>query len=397
LRISETPIPGLELSEAEVIRTIFCMAAIDRKSCFAIADYLNRIGVPCAYVRDERMISRGKRTGRTAGRWRPSRVRNLLVSTIYMGLHEYGKRSKDPNREVIPRKVDPIVPEELWQKAQQTLKANWLFGKRSSKRQYLLRALAKCGKCGLTYIGIANRRPSGKQEFYYRCNGKQGTRGLYGANGHRCPSKDVNGEFLEQAVWNDIESFLRNPGVVIDKLQQRLASERGNSKRSQEHLRKLEGSLESKAAERDRIIGLCRKGVITENDLEQQLTQIRQEENNLRANIDDVSAKMRGVADGAAQLQSAEALLNKLRGQLDAEVSWEVKRQLIEALVGGIRIETFEEDGKRCASVVVTYRFVSSVDTRTDMRADKNCTFSMNQDGRTFSGAPQVNPGARDE
>jgi hypothetical protein len=73
-----------------------------------------------------------------------------------------------------------------------------------------------------------------------------------------------------------------------------------------------------------------------------------------------------GVADGAAQLHSAEALLEKLRGRLDAGVSWELKRQLIEALAGGIRIDTCEEDGKRCASVVVTYRFVSPVDSRTD-------------------------------
>jgi hypothetical protein len=42
-----------------------------------------------------------------------------------------------------------------------------------------------------------------------------------------------------------------------------------------------------------------------------------------------------------------------------------VKRQLIEALVGGIRIDTCEEDGKRCASVAVAYRFASSVDTCT--------------------------------
>jgi len=49
-------------------------------------------------------------------------------------------------------------------------------------------------------------------------------------------------------------------------------------------------------------------------------------------------------------------LLEKLRGRLDQGLSWEVKRQLVEALVGGIRIDTCEEDSKRCASVTVTYR-----------------------------------------
>ena len=222
---SEEPIPGLELSEAEIIRMIFRMAAVEKKSCFKIAAFLQGSGVPCAYTRDEKLILRGKRKIQTSGLWRPARVRNLLVNTTYMGRHEYGKRSKNPNRQLISRAVPAIVSEETWQKAQKTLSANVLFSRRNSCHQYLLRGLGKCGLCGLTYIGFANRRPSGKQEFYYRCNGKHGTRGIYGANGQRCPSKDVNGDFLESTVWSDIENFLHNPAAVIEQLQQRLSDE----------------------------------------------------------------------------------------------------------------------------------------------------------------------------
>src|ERR1039457_6858668 len=213
-----------------------------------------------------------------------------------MGRHDYGKRSKNPNRELIHRAVPPIVTEDIWQKARKTLTANVLFSKRNSSHQYLLRGVMKCGLCGLTHIGFANRRPSGKH----------GTRGLYGANGQRCRSKDVNGSFLEQAVWGDVEGFLRNPGAVIEQLQQRIAVERRDSHRSRERLTKLEGALAAKTEERDRILALFRKGVINENDLGRQLNQISQEEAALRANIDDVTATLRGVTDGAAQLQSAQ-------------------------------------------------------------------------------------------
>jgi site-specific DNA recombinase len=369
LVISEEPISNLALSEAEVIRTIYRMAAIERKSCFAIADYLNRIGVPCAYSRDQRMVARGKRKCHTSGLWRPSRVRNLLVSTTYMGKCHYGKRSRNPNRQLIEQTVPPIVSEDVWRKAQNTLNSNVLFSRRNSHHQYLLRGLAKCGLCNLTYIGIANRRPNGKQEFYYRCNGKNGARGLYGANGQRCPSKDVNGDFLERSVWSDIEDFLRNPGAVIEQLRQRLAAERSDSHRSQERLSRLEDALASQTTGRDRILTLFRKGRITDEDLERQMDQIDREEAGIRANIEELSAGLRGVADATAQLQSTQALLEKLRGRLEQGVSWEVKRQLIEALVGGIKIETTEENGKRCASVVVTYRFAPSVATCTGMRA----------------------------
>jgi site-specific DNA recombinase len=361
LVVSEDPIPGLTISEADVIRTIFRKAAAEKKSCFAIADYLNRTGVPCAYVRDGRLVSRGKRKSRTSGLWRPGRVRNLLVSSTYKGKHQYGKRSRDPNRELIARDVPALVLPQIWEQAQKTLQSNILFSKRHSCHQYLLRGLMKCALCGLTFIGLANRRPSGKQDFYYRCNGKHGTRGLYGANGQRCPSKDVNGEFVEHAVWSDVEAFLREPSIVIEQLQQRLAAERGNSEKRQQHLGQLEDALAKMPAERDRILGLFRKGRINDADLERQMDAINHEEAGLRAQIEEVSAGLRGVADAASQIQSTHALLEKLRRRLDRGLSWEIRRQLVEASVGGIRIETHEEGGKRFSSVVVTYRFASSI------------------------------------
>ena len=366
LVLAKEPIPGLELSEAEVIQNIFRMSAIEKKSCFVIAEYLNRIGVPCAYVRDARLVTRGKRKSHTAGLWRPSRVRNLIVNTTYMGRHEYGKRSKNPNRQLIARAVPAIVTEDTWKKAQGTLSANVIFSKRNSCHQYLLRGLSKCGLCGLTYIGVANRRPSGKQEFYYRCNGKHGTRGIYGANGQRCPSKDVNGDFLESTVWSDIEDFLRNPAAVIEQLQQRLSDERRDSKGTSERLAKLEATLAAKAAERDRMLSLFRKSRISEADLDRQMDQIDVEAARLGANIEDVKATLQNVTDGAARLQSTHSVLEALRHRLEQGISWEVKRQLIEAMVGAIRIDTSEESGKRCASVSVTYRFVGSIGTCTD-------------------------------
>ncbi len=363
---SEEPIPGLDLSEAEIIRTIYRMSATEKKSCFFIAEHLNRIGAPPSYIRDERLVTRGKRKSRTSGLWRPGRVRNMLVNPTYMGQHQFGKRSKNPNRELIAQEVQAIVSKEIWQKAQRTLKSNVLFSKRNSCHQYLLRGLVKCGLCGLTYIGLTNRRPSGKTDFYYRCNGKHGTRGIYGANGHRCPSKDVNGDFLEASVWADVEDFLRNPSNVIALLQQRMAAERSDSKRSRDRLARLEDNLAGKVTERDRILSLFRKGRITEKDLDKQLDQISQEETAIRANMEDLTATLRGVTDETAQLQSTQALLQKLRGRLDQGISWEVKRQLVEALVGGVRIETIEEVGKKLASIIVTYRFASSIATCTD-------------------------------
>ena len=188
LVISEDPIPGLAMSEAEVIREVFRMASVERKSCRVIADRLNQLRIPCAYVRDDRLFVLGKRKQRTSGVWRPGRIRGLITNKTYMGVHEWGKRSVK-ERPVISRPVAAIVTEEVWQKAQENLTAHFLFGKRSAKNQYLLRGLIKCGLCGLTYIGVGYNRPNGKREFYYRCNVAHSP-SIYAGRG-RCQSKAV--------------------------------------------------------------------------------------------------------------------------------------------------------------------------------------------------------------
>src|SRR5450759_334269 len=147
LVVSANSIPGLAMSEPDVIREVFRMASVERVSCRVIADRLNSLSIPCAYVRDDRLALRGKRKERTSGVWRPGRIRALITNKTYLGIHEFGKRSAS-GRPVISRPVPAIVTEANWKKAQKTLQDNFLFGKRSARNQYLLRGLIKCALCG---------------------------------------------------------------------------------------------------------------------------------------------------------------------------------------------------------------------------------------------------------
>jgi site-specific DNA recombinase len=142
LVISEERIPGLDLSEAEIVRTIYRMSASEKKSCQKIADYLNRTGIPCGSAQKAEGDS-GKRTRHTAPIWRPSHVRNMIVSRTYMGQHVYGKRTKNRSRKPIVREVPAIVSGEIWQTAQQVLRSNRIMCRRNSKHEHLLRGLIK--------------------------------------------------------------------------------------------------------------------------------------------------------------------------------------------------------------------------------------------------------------
>lgn len=368
LVIADSILPEVGVSEAEVVRRIYRMAGLDRLSCRAIAERLNALAVPCVYTRDDRLLLRGKRRQRTCGIWRPGRIRNLIANSTYKGLHEYGKRSPCREKSLITREVPAIVPAELWEKAQQTMADNFLFGARSTKNRYLLRGLMKCRQCALTYIGMRCKRPNGKVDFYYRCNGKHSARQIFGTDAKRCASKDLNGTQLESSIWSDVERFVNDPGEVMNQLAAKLSSQTAEVIPMRRTPEQITQALADRQEERNRVLAIFRRGRIDEASLEEQLRQIEAEEERLRSERRE-SSQARQVQQSASEtVLSAEELLRQLRVRVEQGISWDLKRQLIEILVDGAEIETIQGQNGREAVVSVRYRFnsVSSDCTDTD-------------------------------
>lgn len=140
LEISGEPLLNSNLTEADVVRLIYKLLVEQKYSSMKIADYLNTLKIPTAYIKDNKNIKKVK----TNGLWRPTSVIRIITDIIYKGIHIYGKRSKR-QKEAVYRKVPSMIDEETWEKAQKILKENKKESKRNSKRQYLLRGLIKCG------------------------------------------------------------------------------------------------------------------------------------------------------------------------------------------------------------------------------------------------------------
>ncbi len=348
LAVCEELAPGLNVSEAEVVRTIYRMCAKEKKSCQRVADHLNRTAVPCGSAFDT-----GKRKARTATFWRPSHVRNMIANTTYMGIHLYGKRSVDKNRKPISRPVPAIVPEETWQEAQKVLRKNKIMSKRNGSQPFLLRGMIKCGVCGLTYSAL---RIGEQKGHYYRCNGRQFARARHGLEGKKCLSKNLNGEYVERLVWADIEAFLRNPGDVLEKLRQRMSSQDGEREQRQKGLDSLMSRLGEKTGERERVLGLFRRGRIDDAALDTQLDLIDAEAAGLQAEIETAS-RFLSATDQTEQFRNAESLLALLRKRLEQPISPDLKRQIVEALVESVIANTVERWGVAQSEITITYRF----------------------------------------
>jgi site-specific DNA recombinase len=181
-----------------------------------------------------------------------------------------------------------------------------------------------------------------------------------------CPSKTVRAEELENTIWNDSLGFLNDPGSILDQLTTHLDSR-------QEQVRDLEQErvsqslmMSHKEDEKERILDLYRHGHINIADLERQLEKIAQEEAALKSRIVSLETMLKGLEAIASRLLEAHNLLYTLRQRLKEEFVWEEKRDIVEALVLEVRVDTIGEGKEKESNITVTYAFDGGVANRKD-------------------------------
>lgn len=360
LEICEDQLPKLDLTEAGVIRLIYRLIADEGRSCVWVADHLNALGVPPSYAKDGRKILKAKRKVRTAGRWSPSHVRRLVVNPTYKGVHEYGRRSAKKGREIITRSVPAIVSADTWERAQTVLRQNQIDAASKDGRKYLLRGLIRCGTCGCNYVGTHYSGPGRQLKAYYQCVGKAK---YHGPLDGKCDSKNIPALWIEDLVWEECLGFIREPGRALEEV-----AAAGHQRKSQKATLERERALVAKAArdsevQKDRVLGLYRRGLIKTADVEEQLQKITQETASLEERARDLAARIASEDRQADAVAGVGPLLEKLQDQVAEDPPWEVKRDIVKALVQEIIVHTEPVEGRvlKTARVTVRYAFAQEV------------------------------------
>jgi site-specific DNA recombinase len=351
LAVSHALLDGLGMSEAQVVELMFHLATTARWTNVKIADHLAALGVP------------------TATRWRANRVHAILTNPVYKGLATFGKRKRGGPRctdGLVTIPVPAIVSPEVWMAAQDALRARQRFSTRNAKHNYLLRGLCRCALCGRVLSGVVYPLSTGKIGRYYVCHGKSGAVALFGsaeADALRCPSTAVRADWLEERIWRDVESYLRDPGPLLDTLAAQMETQADSLDIAKQSLVKAERALAAMQGEQDSVLALYRRGRIDAATLDRQLDAIQREETTLREQLEAAREGARAQSTRQERLQGAGALLRRLQVRLEEPLTAQVKRELIEQLVAAIVVDT-EHAGtsrrgkpKKRAAVAVTYSF----------------------------------------
>ncbi len=201
---------------------------------------------------------------------------------------------------------------------------------------------------------------------YYLCNGKNGSHQSYGKLDKRCTSGHIRALELESLVWSDIAGFLPELGEVLERLRAELHSRGADPATARAELDRLEKMVAAHDEQRATLYRLLRRGAMSESDLETYLAEICAEAGALESERERLKTEWERARDSQSALESAEQLLDSLRQKLDAtdesEISWEIKRPIVEELVAGIEVESLFDASaprgkQRTAVVRIIYHF----------------------------------------
>jgi site-specific DNA recombinase len=269
-------------------------------------------------------------TGRRGASWTEGRLSRLVRSTAYKGQVTL-KSKAGPITLTIP----PLVSPEEWQAALDQLRRNATT--RPPKRFNLLRGKVRCLNCGGPYV--ASYR-SARGQAYYRC-----LTGLRLTTRH-CRSVNLNSVALEAWVLSECRWLMERPQMIMQNAADELEHlEELDANRAAEAAR-LRQAIEDQERAKQRIIRLVRQDRITDAEADAELDAINQEIGRLHGALSALDSAGSRASALARRLKAIQVKLVKLSRSVDLTTD-AGKRELIEALVVGLDVETIGEGIER--------------------------------------------------
>ena len=307
--------------EARIVRFIYDLALIGTGS-ESIAMELNARGEPTPT--ELRPTQRRKRTRQG---WAKTSVRRILSQETYCGdryvgvLEKVGKNLvSKPRSEWIRVPVPPIVTRAEFDQVRQLAQRNRTFSV-SERRPYLLSHLLKCEECGKSLVG---EKVHGRG--YYICFKRRKPK-YYGAT---CILPWQPQKALEAAVWSAVVRLVDDPGFLKAEIRRHFEESirRADTGLNREHIEKL---LQAKQVERERVLGLFRRGRIDTGALDREFGKIESEESILNRNLSLIENREKIERSLNRNLDQLGAKLAQIQERIH-HLDFSEKRKILEML-----------------------------------------------------------------
>ena len=297
----------------------------------------------------------GEQTRSGNKRWDRSTVWGILRNPAYKGAAAFGKTRSEPwrgrlrpqrGRPAQPRRartrvavgqqdwisipVPPIVDPELFESVQEQLRENQRRAQlRRKGSRFLLQGLICCAQCGYALCGTTRLTADG-EHGYYRCTGTD----RYRFGGERvCQSTSVRIDLLDSAVWEQVRIVLDHPERLAQEYRRRMEGPHqsgGELSATQAQLVRLQQGL-------GRLIDSYASGLISKEEFEPRIGRMRERLTRLEAEAADLADQEQVQSDLRLIEGQLTEFNNRVRTGLE-EAGWEVKRDIIRALVKQVEV-----------------------------------------------------------
>ena len=312
-----------------------------------VAWYTDPGQTPSLYQVAKRLSEAQIPTPRGGQRWNVASVRGILRSPTSTGVAYSGRTRPTPARqrksalqpvgpgqsqqpapaeEWIAVPVPALISEETFQAAQPRLDRNVQMARRNNTTyEYLLRGLVSCGQCRLTCGG----RTLHPGYHYYFCRGR--TDSLRLALGERCTARYAPAQALDELVWQDLCSVLREPALITHELAR---AQMGEWLPQALHARRqtLRDVLAQLERQQARLLDLYLAEVIEREEFERRRKEVAQSQHGFMQQLRQLDAQAQQHVNVAALAQGIEAFGQRIQPTLD-QLTFAQRRQLVELLI----------------------------------------------------------------
>lgn len=300
--------------EAEVVRKMFEWYTRDEEplSSYAIAKKLAEEGIP----------------GPAGKGWLYSSVLRMLKKETYAGI----LRRKDEQPDWEPVRVPPIISREVWEKAQARLKENKRFNPKRTNGEFLVQRLVYCGLCGHT-LTVVTRTKDDRSWSYYTCTARYQRKFGKDADFMPCKLKPVRTTVLDELVWEQLSSLLKDPEKYVEYLQK---ERKADVELPRRRLEEAEKALKHTQASRERVNRAFFAGYIGENEYKRYIAEYFETEQRQREEIDRLKAIIADrecAREGTKTLRTYAAWFAGSVDNLPFEKCQEIVRKLVKRVV----------------------------------------------------------------
>jgi len=277
--------------------------------------------------------------------WKQGTIERILKNPLYKGERTFKN---------LKIKIEPLIDEKTWQQIQDNFKKNRKFSLRNNKSNfYLLKSLVFCNRCNKVLIGRINEKKGFK---VYYCLSKRSEETKF------CGMKSINIDKLNNLVWEKLLFILSNSDLVRKEVKRKFSNKKINIDEIKKEIKLLKEKLKEKDIEKENLIRIATKNIITDDELKKYLIEIEIEKKSINDKINANEEKIKLIDEEESIYKWILILKDKIKElyYLKDDIK---KQRIIRTFINKITVDYIEETKNHVIEIEMKYPIYDNKNT----------------------------------